>query len=383
MSKVNEKAYLERRNAILQELEQLLDQCGQENRAFNQEQQEKYSQLMEEIRGIDAVLDAEEEMRSLQQREAPQPVGGKQGAEVEERAFAAFIRGTVSMEEQRATNMTSTDNGVIVPKTIANRIIEEIKDKAPILSLASVFYTKGELVFPVWDESSGTMTAAYADEFTALTSSSGKFKSVTLKGFLAGVLTKVSISLVNNADIDLLNYVVMKVAEAAADFLRKELIVGTPSKMTGLLSTEKLVTATGTDAITADEIIDLEFMLPEAVKGNARWLMNKNTLKAIHKLKDGNDRYLMTEDLTSPSGYVLRGKPVMVDDNMPEMATGKIAIIFADFSGLYVKMAERPAVQVLREKYADEHAIGVISWMEADSNIIEPQKIAGLKMSGG
>lgn len=383
MSKVNEKAYLERRNAILQELEQLLEQCGQENRAFNQEQQEKYSQLMEEIRGIDAVLDAEEEMRSMQQREKPQPVDGKQGAEVEERAFAAFIRGTVSLEEQRATNMTSTDNGVIVPKTIANRIIETMKEKAPILSLASVFYTKGELVFPVWDESSGTMTAAYADEFTALTSSSGKFKSVTLKGFLAGVLTKVSISLVNNTDIDLLGYVVTKVAEAAADFLRKEMIVGTPSKMTGLLNTEKLVTAAGTDAITADEIIELEFMLPEAVKGNARWLMNKNTLKAIHKLKDGNDRYLMTEDLTSPSGYVLRGKPVMVDDNMPEMASGKVAMIFADFSGLYVKMVERPAVQVLREKYADEHAIGVISWMEADSKIVEPQKIAGLKMSGG
>lgn len=383
MSKVNEKAYLERRNAILQELEQLLDQCGQENRAFNQEQMEKYNQLMEEIRGIDAVLDAQEEMRSLQQRENRQPVGEKNGAEVEERAFAAFIRGTVSVEEQRATNMTSTDNGVIVPKTIANRIIETIKDKAPILSLASVFYTKGELVFPVWDESSGTMTAAYAEEFTALTSSSGKFKSISLKNHLAGVLTKVSLSLVNNTDIDLLNFVVMKVAEAAADFLRKELIVGTPDKMTGILSTAKLVTAAGTDAITADEIIDLEFMLPEAVKGNARWLMNKNTLKAIQKLKDGNNRYLMTEDLTSPSGYVLRGKPVMVDDNMPEMATGKVAIIFADFSGLYVKMVERPAVKVLREKYADEHAIGVISWMEADSNIIEPQKIAGLKMSGG
>ena len=33
------------------------------------------------------------------------------------------------------------------------------------------------------------------------------------------------------------------------------------------------------------------------------------------------------------------------------------------------------------EKYADEHAVGVIGWVEADSKIVEAQKIAVLKMA--
>ena len=33
----------------------------------------------------------------------------------------------------------------------------------------------------------------------------------------------------------------------------------------------------------------------------------------------------------------------------------------------------------MREKFLDEHAIGVIGWLELDSKIVEPQKIRALK----
>ena len=43
-------------------------------------------------------------------------------------------------------------------------------------------------------------------------------------------------------------------------------------------------------------------------------------------------------------------------------------------------------MQVLREKFADEHAVGVICWMEVDSKVENKQKIAVMAMkaaSGG
>ncbi|UQT47490.1 hypothetical protein M5E87_21305 [Flavonifractor plautii] len=52
----------------------------------------------------------------------------------------------------------------------------------------------GNLTIPSYDESTQKITMAYATEFTALTSTSGKFTSISLSGFLAGALTKVSIS---------------------------------------------------------------------------------------------------------------------------------------------------------------------------------------------
>ena len=63
---------------------------------------------------------------------------------------------------------------------------------------------------------------AYATEFTALTSTSGKFTSISLSGFLAGALTKVSISLVNNSKFDIVSYVIRKMAEAVAEWIENE-----------------------------------------------------------------------------------------------------------------------------------------------------------------
>jgi HK97 family phage major capsid protein len=89
-------------------------------------------------------------------------------------------------------------------------------------------------------------------------------------------------------------------------------------------------------------------------------------------------RYLLQDDISSPFGTTLLGKPVYVSDNMPEIATGNMTIAYGDFKGLAVKFSEEINIQVLREKYADEHADGVIGWFEFDAKIADQQMIATL-----
>ena len=43
-------------------------------------------------------------------------------------------------------------------------------------------------------------------------------------------------------------------------------------------------------------------------------------------------------------------------------------------------MTESFKMEILREKYAEQHAVGVVAWMELDSKIENDQKIAVLKM---
>jgi len=62
------------------------------------------------------------------------------------------------------------------------------------------------------------------------------------------------------------------------------------------------------------------------------------------------------------------------------MAAGKIAIFYGDFSGLAVKLSEEVNLQVLHEKYATQHAVGVVGWIEIDSKVENTQKIAKLVM---
>ena len=83
---------------------------------------------------------------------------------------------------------------------------------------------------------------------------------------------------------------------------------------------------------------------------------------------------------TAKWGYSLFGHDVYVSQSMPDMAAGKRAVLYLDPTGLAVKVAENPSVQVLREKFADEHAVGVICWMEVDSKVENKQKIAVLDM---
>lgn len=49
-------------------------------------------------------------------------------------------------------------------------------------------------------------------------------------------------------------------------------------------------------------------------------------------------------------------------------------------SGLAVKLAEDVSIEILREKYVTQHAIGVVGWIEIDSKIENAQKIAKLVM---
>lgn len=371
------KKLIEKRNAIIEKMEELTNQANLETRALTEEEIASFDEMKEEVRTIDETLKREEEQRGIDIKN-PVP-DSKTEEEKEIRAFAQYIRGEVNFEERAEQNLGMGQNGAIVPKTIANRIISRVKEISPILNLATIYNVKGELSFPYYDETEQKIQMAYHDEFTKLSSTNATFKSKSLKGFVAGALSKVSRSLVNNSDFDLVSYVVEKVAEAVADFLEKELLIG-KTKMKGLVNAKQVVTSAAKGVITADEIIDVQMELPSKFNSDAVWIMTKGTLKAVRKLKDGDGNYLLNKDFTSEFGWSILGRPVYITDNMDDIATGSEVIFYGDMSGLVVKFVENMDIQVLREKYADEHAIGVVAWCEVDSDIIEEQKIAVLKM---
>ena len=65
---------------------------------------------------------------------------------------------------------------------------------------------------------------------------------------------------------------------------------------------------------------------------------------------------------------------------MPAQAAGSKSVLYGDYSGLSVNFRENISIQVLREKYATQHAIGVVSWFEFDSRVTDHQKLAVLTM---
>lgn len=364
----------EQRNALLDEMDGIVKKAGEETRAFNEDETKRFGEIKTEIAGIDATLAAQKEARALADSKivkSEDPILEQRA--LDEKNFLSFVRG-----EERALDVAN--NGAIIPTTIANKIIEKVKELSPIYSMATIYNVGGDLVFPVYDETT-PIQAAYVDDLTELTEQTGKFTSVKLQNFIVGCLAKISKSLMNRTDFDLVSYVVNKVAQAISEFLEKELIVGTTGKLTGVLSATYGVTSASGTAITADELIDLQMTVPEVYQAKACWIMHKNTFKAIRKLKDSTSgEYLLNHDITNEFGWTLLGKRVYITETMPQIALGAKTIVYGDMSGLYVKLAQGVEIQMLMEKYATQHAIGVVGYVECDSKIIEPQKIALLTM---
>lgn len=363
---------IEQRNNLMDEMDKLLEGAEAETRALNDSESERFDEITKEISAIDKTLKAQQEARSLERTETKKNTENMEQRALDEANFLKYLRG-----EERA--LDTANNGAIIPETIADRIIEKVKELSPIYSMATVYNVGGNLSFPVYDDSSDS-GAVLVEDMEELSDSTGKFTTITLENYIVGVLKLISRSLINRSGFDLVTFTINKVAENIAEFLEKGLLNGQSGKYQGVFETENTVTAASATAVTADELIDVQMTVPQVYQQKASWIMNKKTLAAIRKLKDNDGNYLLNRDITSEFGWSLLGKPVYISENAPEMASDKTAIVYGDMSGLYVKMAQNMEIQVLLEKYATQHAIGVCGYAEFDSKIVEKQKLAGLKM---
>jgi HK97 family phage major capsid protein len=170
-------------------------------------------------------------------------------------------------------------------------------------------------------------------------------------------------------------------AKKIAKFIEGELINGTSGKISGIVGSydaeNMSVTLAKAGVITADELIDLQELVPDEYQSDCIWVMNRATRKAIRKLKDGQGNYLLEKDSTSKWGYRIMGADVYCSDNISALGTAsKPVVMYGDFSGLAVKEGEKTEIQVLTERFATQHAVGVVAWGELDAKVEDTQKIA-------
>ena len=394
----NRKGLIERQNDLITRAEALVNTAESEKRELTEDEAAELAEIRDDIQRIKKYLDIqddiddarpsqevkgeEKEAKDVIDGEDARACGDKQERAIEEaetKAFADYIRGVVS-GNVRAGELAPANNGAIIPKTIAKKINELVYDVCPILDRSEKFNIKGKLELPYYPANSSTqITVAFASEFEDLTSSTGNFTTIELDGYLAGALTKISKSLINNTDIDLVGFIVKRMAYDIARFIEKNLLGFGGGSVVGLGGATNVTEVTG--AITADDLITFQGTIKDVFQDRAIWIMSPATRDALRLLKDDVGRYLLNDDITSPFGKVLLGKPVYVSDNMPEIASGNKVIYYGDMSGLATKFTEEMHIEVLRELYAAQHAIGVVGWLEFDAKVQDQQKIAVLKMA--
>jgi HK97 family phage major capsid protein len=228
--------------------------------------------------------------------------------------------------EKRATLVPAT---ATTPVDFLDRVYSLAKLVGPYLETSEVFTrdSGSDLRIPVMTAYS---TAAEYAAGSAISDSEPTYSSLLLQPAKQAFIVKLANELISDAGFD----IEANIAEQAGVAIGTRANAVVHAAVTAVAGSG--VTAGTTNAITADELLELAF----SVDGMARMLpgagfmVSTNTLGAIRKLKDGNGSYVLDPVVGGPS--TILGYPVYENPAVDDIATGNKAVFFGHWPSVKI-----------------------------------------------
>lgn len=349
---------LEQRNNLLDEIDKILNTAKEETRSLSEIESTRFDEIKLEISNIDKTLAAEEEARALEEKKEKK----KEEKRAVEDIFSDFIKG----ETRAVGEMAASSNGNIIPTELSKDIIKKVDELSGIFSKVRKINSTGKYQQIV---EKNKATAGWTDELASVTATSGDYDIIEIGHYKLGALTKISLELINQANFNVTSEVVSQISQSFAQKVEEAVIKGDGTKKpTGLIKGGNTVTLAAKTAITADELIDVFHSIKAPYIANACWLMSRDTLCKVRKLKDTDGQYIFQSDMSKEYvGYIL-GKPVLVSEFMDNLGTVSVSpIMFGDFEKAYiVNCNPEQTIQILNEVYATQGMKGVLGFLFLD-----------------
>ncbi len=127
-------------------------------------------------------------------------------------------------------------------------------------------------------------------------------------------------------------------------------------------------------AVTADGIINLIYALPSEFTSGAVFLMNRATMAAVRRLKDGQGNYLWQPSYVAGQPSTLAGYPVIEMPDMPNIAANSLSIAFGNFGEGYM-IIDRAGVRVLRDPYTNKPYVMFYTTKRVGGGVLNPEAI--------
>ena len=373
----------EKRNELIARGEKIVSDAEMQTRGLTEEEDKEFQDINSQVENIKSEIEKEKNKidkgvkNTMENKEL-------EVRAMQENAFVQFLKGETP-ELRSDVDFTYSDNSAVVPTGVVNKIIDKLFSISPLVEMCTTYRgVKGDLVVPYYTANSTSpydITAAYATEFSAPYATAGKIAGVTLSDFVIMAFALISKRIINGAIPNVLDFIIEKTAYAVKKFVEGQIINGTVSKITGLSGATNTKTTASTSAITSDELVDTQDLVHDDYQENAIWVMAPSTRNAIRKLKDGQGNYLIEKDFTARWGYRMLGKEVYVSENCEAIAATKRVVFYGDFAqAVNGKVSEEMNMQVLREAYALQHAVGVLAEVACDYKVVNQQACSVLVM---
>ena len=367
----------------------LLTKAVVEVRSLEDSENEELRQLDEQITDLqNQIQTAEEELRSnvVEENIKTEGEGKMNKQEMEIRAIENFIKNGVVSEEIRATN-TSAANASVQPAYVQNEVIRRLEEVAPVFAKAQRYTaTAGELRVPR-DGAANLWDYGFVGEDADVNEHSFSFDTCVLKQVRVGASVKVTQQLINDAEIDIVSYVIDHLAQRLGATLDKHAITGNGRQgedlqgLAGLTKEANGIEEVKVAALDADALMDAIHAMHPALLDGAEFLVSRATYNAIAKLKDASGQYILKlERSVAPEApqYRIFGFPVQVTNAMTDDK-----VLFVNVNRACATMVKKGA-QIVRISNDTQNALrGTHTFVidaYVDFRLRNPQAVVAVKI---
>ncbi|WP_051409210.1 phage major capsid protein [Syntrophorhabdus aromaticivorans] len=324
-----------------------------------------------EIGKMKTQLDAIETFLSRSQFPGGSPSGDNAAVNDHKAAFLAWARKGVNENELRGleiqanlSTLSDPDGGFLVPIEIEKNIERLALASVAMRRIARIVTARGEYTRPL---SKGGATGGWVAE----KASRPETDTPELQLFAPAMneiyaMPSVTQKLLDMSDFDIENWLLEEINDVFVTTEGTGFITGNGvSQVKGIIDETLMVAnaswvygktgyiAGGHASLlnNVDKLFDLQHALKPAYRQNAVWLMNDNTFNVIRKFKDGEGNYLWRPGLQDKAPDTLLGKPIEIDDNMPDIGVNAYPIAFGDFKRAYTIVDHVSGTRLLRDPY--------------------------------
>lgn len=319
---MNREEYMNKRNALIAEAQELLDAGKVAEAAEKRAQVERLDEEFEVAAAEAANLNA------LANIQPPAPfstrenmAGDPENKEAIYRvAFFKRLQGKeLSPEELTAYSSGASSAGAVIPTQTAEEIITKLKERAPLLQEITLLQVQGNVTYAV----EGTNNAAdIHTENASITPAADTLVKVSLSGWEVTKLIQVSDTVKTMSINAFEEWLVDMLVESIADKISNMIINGTGSSQAKGIEKANTwgdtnsVSVAKTGSLTAANVQTLIGLLGGGYDANAKFIMSKKTLYTdFMPLQDNSKNDIVTRE---GRNYYVYGYPVLIDSRVTE-----------------------------------------------------------------
>ncbi|RKD96778.1 phage major capsid protein [Marinifilum flexuosum] len=396
----NIRNFKEQRGDCLDKMDALVDVQLSEKRSLTEDETTKYNEYRskaDELKGQIEMLEVSLESRKAKAKAEGKEIEGKEERKTEEEAEKryneAFKNWAVGGEarcskedleildskdkEMRAMGTgTGSAGGYLAPTSMATKIEEALKYLGGVRAGATVMTTENgnTINYPTMDDTTnmGELIGENPTDNTNEQDIAFGNKQIGAYTYSSKAIP-VSNELLQDSAFDLEGYIARVAAQRIFKITNQHYTTGDgTNKPKGFLQDATLgLTAAGTNAIVADELVKLLHKVDSSYRQNGKWMFNDNTLLAIRLLKDNDGRPLWQPGMVDGAPNTILGKPYIINNDMPDIATGAKAIAFGDIEKYLIRDVTNASLKRLGEINALKNQTVFVLFSRHDGALID------------